>query len=258
MRKLRQIFLNIPRRVRIGVDIILILLMIYLFYLSIGAPAFTTEQAFRRAEKINMVGPGEIIDTLAWSEYPMFETLIVAETEEGVIFFGEYRTGDSSAWPKWLNIEYRKPIFSYREKTGDLTVLGAPVGLFGMADMGFVTSYPLYVFDDYPEAVRAELEMTVTGYSTVPEASCTVTAEAIRQEDGFFRFLLENGNRSALDHVAHVSSGDFYFRWLTDSERSASIPVTVRLYDENDRLLLETELAIQSPAVQAQETQSDP
>lgn len=265
MKKLILLLKNIPRKVRIGVDIGLILLILFLFYLSIGAPAFSTEQAFRRAEKINMAGPGEIVDTLGWSDYPMFETLIVAETENGVEFYGEYRMGNSDAWPKGLNIQYRTPLFTYREKTGDLTVAAAPVAVFGLSLYDFETKLPVYVFDEYADAVRAEMELTVRGiYDTringqdiYREFSQTFSAEAQRQGEGYFRFLL-SGSGWILDYISHVSNGDGYHHVLTDSERGASIPVTVRLYDENDVLIMEKELFIQSPAVKAHSEQNDP
>lgn len=258
MKKLRTMVKNIPRKCRITADLFLLILLLFLFYLSIGAPAFTTEQAFRRAEKINMVGPGEIVDTLGWSDYPMFETLIVAETEEGVVFFAEYPMGDSDAWPKSLNIEYPTPLFSYRKKTGDITILGAPVGMFGIADSGYVDAYPIYVFDDYPEALRAELEITITGISQDSTDVYRLQSEADRTGDGFFRFILDPGGSKAADFISHVSNGDFWFRSLTDSERDARIPVTLRLYDEDDTLIVEKELFIQSPAVQAHDEQNDP
>lgn len=265
MKKLKMMLKNVPRKVRIAFDLCLILLLGFLFYLSIGAPTFSAEQAFRRAEAINMVGPGKIVDTLGWSDYPMFETLIVAETESGVEFYGEYRMGHGDAWPKGLNIQYRTPLFSYREKTGEMTVLAAPVDGFGLSRYDSEGKLPVYVFCDYPGAVRAELDMTVSGsYKTgnggeavEREFTRTFSADSVRHGDGFFRFTL-TGEGRILNYIAHISNGDYWSRTLTDSERGASIPVTVRLYDENDALVIEKALFIRSPAAEAHAEQNDP
>ena len=257
MKTLKRLIGNIPRKVRIAVDIVLILLILFLFYLSIGTPALTTEQAFRRAEKMHMVGPSEILDTLDWGDYPMFDTLIVAETDEIIVFYREFRMYDYTPWPKLPKKQSRESVFTYREKTGDITVLGAPVSISGIEILDYVRSYPVYVFDDYPEAVRAELEITVTGIKKSSKKEYRFSAEADRRSEGFFRFTLDSGDGKAVDFIAHVSTGDSLVQFLTDEENMASIPVTVRLYDENNALIVEKELFIRSPAAQAR-TQNEP
>lgn len=265
MRKILTAWRSIPRKIRAMVNIGAVLLLAFLFYMSIGSPAFTTEQAFRRAEKIHMVGPSTIVDTLDWDDFAMFETLIVGETDYGVIFYGEYRIYASDVWPQWPQTEVRKPVFSYREKTGDLTVLAPPVAAFGLSGFDYGTQLPVYLFDAYPDAVRAELEMTVTGTVSAyingelvdTEFSHTFSEEATRLHPGYFRFDLR-ASGEVLDYISHISNGSSLYRSLTDSEKYARIPVTVRLYDENDRLIMETERFIQTPAAQAHEDQGQP
>ena len=62
---MKRLWLKIPRKIRVFINIIAIILLISAAYILLGCPALTPTQAFRRVEKSNLVGPaeiGEIID----------------------------------------------------------------------------------------------------------------------------------------------------------------------------------------------------
>lgn len=268
MRKLQKHWHSIPRWLRAILNAAVCLIFLYLFYIAIGSPALTPEQAFRRAEKINMVGPSRIVDNLDDSEYNQFTNLIVGETEEGILFFGQREMTNSDSWYPYE--EMVPVVFSYREKTGDITVLAAPCGIFGF-QFGQTSGLPIYIFDEYPKAVRAELEISVSGAYTHTsngeeksgEFDRSFSAEAVREGDGFFRLYLKTSavpfeEYFALERIAAVSTCPNYYHSLTSEEALTVIPVTVRLYDENDSLVIEKELTIQSAIAEAHAKRGEP
>lgn len=255
MKHIKNAWLRIPRPVRAMVNILLILVLGFLFYFSLGCPTFTTEQAFRRAEKANLVGPSTIVDTLDHEEYPEFNKVIVGETDYGVVF---YCTQDVFF-----------PIFSYREKMGPVTVLAVPTDPFNWGLDNYGHSLPVYVFDDYPDAVRAELDLQIQGtydYTSnrVPRTEHFDKAYALtadREQDGFFRFQIDavyTGNRITED-LGEDGFAAWYFSqvctvdiWSDESrEAEHAIPATVRLYDKNGALIVEESLTIRSAAGEA-------
>lgn len=232
-----------------------ILVLAVTCYIATGCPSLNFEQEFRRAEKANLVGPSRIVDTVD-DEYHEFDKLIVGETEHGVCFFGGsiitvYR-GSGNGKDEMVYT------FSYREKTGDITVLAAP-NRSGMMWDQFGISLPVYVFDRYPKAVRAELELTVTGSKTMVVNDETVTTyfserfrgKAERTGEGFFRFLLDSWDERsayALELLSDLSGNEMFF---TSKYIDAVVPGTVRLYDENGSLILEQEFEICSAVAAA-------
>jgi hypothetical protein len=186
MKAIRRFWINIPRQVRICVNILIILYLLLTFYVSVGSPVFTLEQRFRRAEKAHLVGPGEIVDQTQWGLYSQFTDMLVAETEHGVMFYGY--------WDQHYPLEDYE-VFSCREKTGKLTFLAPPSLGFSWAFDSFDRTVPLYLFDDYPEAVRAEASVHAKGTHQVNDTKSPFDmrfeVSADRFSDGVFRFLLE-------------------------------------------------------------------
>lgn len=240
---------RIPRPVRACVYTVLAIVLVVVCYIALGSPTLSVQQEFRRAEKANLIGPSKIVDTLD-SQYHDFDKMIVGETDYGICFFGRYYT----------NHPYNDPfaekhyLFTYVEKTGDLTVTAAP-NFWGWA---WVTSprtvsLPVYLFTDEPEAVRAEIEMVITGDTSLStggninmvQFSETFRAEAARTQSGIFRFWFEakeESGLSALRYLSNVTGGSFYFK--TEGEYNAVIPATVRLYDSQGKLILERTIEI--------------
>lgn len=242
-RKLKKLFNRIPRPAKAIFCATCAVALAILYYIALGSPAFTFEQEFRRAEKANLVGPSKILDTLE-GEYAEFDRMIVGETEHGICFFGEEIT------TVYRGSDYKREemmfTFSYREKTGNITVLAAPNYTAALWDQ-FTYSIPVYVFDCYPEAVRAELELTITGtysyHSTgnmmITDFSERFSAEAERTGEGFFRFMLKTSDKDsayALKLLSDLSSSKMF---NTSKDVDTVVPGTVRLYDENGNLIIE-------------------
>ena len=228
-----------------------------LYYIAQGSPTLTFEREFRRAERANLVGPSRIVDVMD-SNCIHFEQMIVGETEHGICFFG----GRTITVHRGSNFQREEMVytFSYREKTGDITVLAAPnsfgfPGFWGMVQM----SLPVYVFDSYPEAVRAELELTVTGTDTRTSDGEKITTNftehfvgsAERTDEGYFRFLLDvpaTTRSYALRLLSDLSGNEMP---NSDENIQAVVPGTVRLYDASGKLILEHEFEICSAVAAA-------
>ncbi|MBQ7801123.1 MAG: hypothetical protein IJ375_02225 [Oscillospiraceae bacterium] len=237
MRKLKRLWGNIPRRARIGINLLGIVVLAFEVYCFLGCPAFTLEQNFRRAEKANLVGPSEILAVYepAGSDY---EHLLVADDGSAVIFY--LHSGSL----------YSSDALYYREKTGDLTVLAAP-GIGYFPSDKYVLDLPIFVFDNYPKAVRAELEFTLSETVNDVYYERTFQLESDREEAGWFHFNIrmeseswyvdewgwEHGTR--LGNEAYLLYEFSYMCGYRDSFNLQPQPVAVRLYDEREELILD-------------------
>lgn len=240
----KTIFGRIPRPLKASLCTIGVVVLAVLLYISLGCPTFSMRGELRRAEKVNLVGPSKVVDIVT-SQYREFEKMIVGETENGVCFLGKYRHTYIGA-PLWDQSAY---VFSYREKTGDITVLAAPnKGALLWQTAG--NNLPVYIFADEPAATRAELELTVTGTDTrtvngikvVTNFSEVFTAEAKLLEKGVFRCILTSDNKEsafALAWLSAVSGMDPYGLHI-----DTVIPGIVRLYDKNGQLITEKSITI--------------
>lgn len=251
MRKHKNLWLRIPRKVRAIGNFLLILLLAVIFYISIGAPTLTERQAFRRAEKADLLGPSSILlDTDL--EYYDYDHLILAETDYGVITYLSDRNWDS--------------ILCYTGKAGDITVVAAPKNTINWGFLNFTVRLPVFVVDDVPDAVRAELEIHIEGTYVINLNGETLqipldhhyALESTREEKDFFQFTIELPSLDPFDeygndtHAEHGADGyaldllaeTFSSRsnWLPRS--NASITATVRLYDELDSLITEQDLTL--------------
>ncbi|MBQ7801120.1 MAG: hypothetical protein IJ375_02210 [Oscillospiraceae bacterium] len=254
MRKLKNFWLRIPRRVRAIGNAGLILLVAVTFYVSIGAPTLTEELAFRRAEKAELIGPSDILFNEDVKNYD-YQHLILAETDYGVITY--------------VSDETWSPDLCYTEKTGDITVVAAPKGPFNWGYFNFEVRLPVFVVDDVPEAIRAELELHIEGTYVIHlngekleiPLDHHYSLKADREAEHFFRFQLELPFVSTLDdygndidakHGADGYALDLLAETFSNLEgrlptSSASITATVRLYDEENDLITERELTLREP-----------
>lgn len=257
MRRLKRLWRNIPRPIRAVVNILGILFLILTIYYCMGTPAFSLEQGFRRQEKAHLVGPGQIVDHLDWSEYPQFHDILVAETEHGVTFYAVYES-DS------LFEQYTYEIFSHREKTGDLTVLAPPSMWMLWNWNDWDQTVPIYLFDEYPEAVRAELDLHVVGKYQVDndnfdDLDVRFSLETRRADEGFFKFWLDipagmDEELAAAQLLTAISTtGESFPSANTQAHyKYPYAEATVRLYDENDVLLVEEDLMLHTVSAAAQ------
>lgn len=260
MKAIRRFWTNIPRQVRTGFNILIILYLLLTFYVSIGSPVFTLEQRFRRAEKAHLVGPGEIVDQTQWGLYSQFTDMLVAETEHGVMFYGY--------WDQDYPLDDYE-VFSYREKTGKLTFLAPPSLGFSWAFDRFDRTVPLYLFDDYPEAVRAEASVHAKGTcqvdnDTYDQFDMRFAVSADRFADGVFRFLLELKGGDPLKLAAaqmlteiSTTMESWPYANTVAFQREPRADVTIRLYDADDNLIVEEKLVLRTVSGQAQYEHGD-
>lgn len=250
--KLKNLLSRIPRPVKACSCAILLLAAAIVYYIALGCPTLTFRQEFRRAEKAHLVGPSTIVDTLTDEDYWDFNEMIVGETEHGITFFGfTYHSR-----PSYNIFTKRSYVFSYREKTGDITVSAAP-NFWGLhwdfnTSQGINESLPVYIFTNHPEAVRAEIELTVSGNFTETidgeiktiEYSEQFFARAVPVEPGIFRCYMNSCTRertAALYLFSRVCSENTF---LYAGEERTVIPITVSLYDQDDNLIAVESLEI--------------
>lgn len=258
MKKLKRFWLNIPRKWRVCVNVLVTVCLIFSLYVLLECPAFTHEQKFRRMEKAELVGPSHILASFE-QQATGYDNLILAETADAVILF----QSSSNPWDQGR--------LTYREKTGSITVATVPFIGWHLYDRE-VIDLPVFVFHDYPAAVRAELELefgegmdfytevnwSYNNYSMTTTYEKTWYLESQQTLDGLFIFsihaepegeIIQDGHfevwhpftseGQALETFSHMmEEGDSYIR--------ASIPATVRLYGENDTLITEEHLTIRS------------
>lgn len=216
-----------------GVGILACLVLIYIF---LGSPVLTAEMAFHRAEKANLVGPGEVLATLK-PQGQEYSHLVLAEAEEGVMLY---------AWDRW-NVEARE--FVYLAKDGPLTVAAAP----GKELLWLQThaSLPVYLFDDYADAVRAELDLTLTGEYEGDFYHNTYQLESNREGEGYFAFEIQTDSSDGWEGQRLTKLRNVTGNSMADTAQTV-IHAAVRLYDANGDLLVDTNLEIRSAASKAQ------
>lgn len=257
MKKLKQRWLELPRKIRVFANILAILLAVFVLYVLMDCPAFTREQKFRRMEKAELVGPSEILHVMD-VEGLGYDHLLAADDGDGVILYSH------SDYP------WDAGLLFYREKTGPVTVLAAPnTGI--MLHYVDVIDLPVFVFHDYTSAVRAELDLEFgegveyaqvnwqqedTAISTTYEKTWHLESE--ENHNGVFVFNIHAEPDGTLKgqygmEIWYPLASEGYameiFSDMTDNPHSYCtyyIPATVRLYDWNDKLIAEEHLNIRS------------
>lgn len=243
---MKKLWLRIPRKGRIVINLCAMALLGLILYALMGSPALTPEMRFRRVEKANLVGPSQIIEIVETPD-GNYEHLLVADDGDGIIFYGykDHSTGSGD--------------FVYRNKTERVTVLAAP-DLYARGAYVYELHLPVFLFHGYPGVCRAELELTLGQGLGFEDFEKTYHLEARQEIDGYFRFDLharsadwyvdENG----MDHGTRLGTEGQaleLFAWMmTDYPNYPEeyVPATVRLYDQNDALILEQNLTIRSAA----------
>lgn len=258
MKKLKRAWLNIPRKIRVGINVLATIFLIFALYILLECPAFTHEQKFRRMEKAELVGPSQILAGFD-QESLGYNHLILAETAEAIILF----QSSGNPWDQGR--------LTYREKTGPVTILTVPRLGWHLYDAP-VIDLPVFVFHDYHNAVRAELDLEfgegMSWYTDVNSSygdqTFTTTyektwhLESDQPQDGFFRFDIH------AEPEGETLTDDYYKTWRPftsegqalevfshmmedgDSYIYAAIPAVVRFYNEANTLIAEEHLTIRS------------
>lgn len=203
--------------------------LVLVFYALLDFKPMPFIAQYRLAEKAAMVGPGEIlgISTIKPTPASTAYKVVAARTEQGVILY------DSELY--------------YRKDLGEPAILVAGSEHYSQFT---ANSLPLVLFDEFPEAVWAEIELEVTeGFGSSSKLGTTYRMEAARQQEGYFLFVMLSGDYFPfLHHFSSFCAGT--------SSSTQPIPVQVRLYDKDDCLVADLSTHILSPAIIAHREQS--
>ncbi len=234
---------HLSRSLRVILNVLGTALLLFLFYLSIGSPAFTPEQQFRRGEKSNLVGPAKILNTVSLEDYSYYpyDKLLLATSAEGVTLFC------------YDEEKLERNEFVYRKKMGDVTVLSFP-GIRYSVDTATYVRIPIILFDSFPEAVRAEMEIElIEKYSDETEFQKVYTLESERDVSGYFLFTLSASNSEQLGRegraiwqLTNISDDN-----PLDTSVEVAFPITIRFYDQENKVICERSLVLRSPAGEA-------
>lgn len=288
MSKLRERWGKIPRSVRAIANILLVVLLIFLRWCADGRPLWSDEAEYRRMEKMHMLGPGTIVHELfprygaegyPHDRYTEYEHTIVSETAEGIIFFGvnTYSDGDKNY------------TMTYQEKTGDISLIVPPADWMDWGSQQWDLDMPIYVFHDYPNAARAELDLTIEGTWDINYASPYIrehhfedyvrsySLESKYQTEDFFLFsiFVENifeyvnsieyllkFNPEKTWETMHGPDGDapqllsrLCNNGIFTNDEKGSVNAIIRLYDAQDNLIAEKNIFLQAPAGDTDESE---
>lgn len=242
---------SLPRKARTIILLAALIPVLLLLYTFMGNPAFSIKQQYRRLEKANLVGPAKILDILTLENYS-YDRLVLADDGDGMIFY---------TWNTEEGMDnYFLTQFLYREKQGDVSVYAAPSSRFENWELSKEIHLPVFVFDEFPKAVRAKLDLTIDFPYSGHNLTRTYSLQATREKSGYFQFMIhaQNPSRLAEEGVALQT-----LSLLTghDSEvlsaTTTTIPATVRLYDADDQLIHESTVQIRSVEGAAHAKQND-
>lgn len=213
-------------------------LLVTAIYVFISAPAFTTQVLYRRYEKANLIGPAEILGIFE-RDFSSYDRLLLADTGDGVVIFAEsMHTQDT-------------PQLIYRNKRGPLTVLAAPDPTPFNSD-SYEARVNILAFDNHPEAVSAQLELTLFSQYLGEKFSQTYTVDAQRQIPGVFCFDL---HIMRLSHIGAEGYAVEVLKMISDYCGSnfygTEFPATVSFYDGQGNLICRESTVVSSPATQA-------
>ena len=237
IKKLYRSFLKrwnrIPRPLRILILFACIAIAAFFTYLFCGSPAFTDEQRYRLAERANLVGPAQILDIqdISLPKSYGYNRIAIADDGDGIILY---------VWNTELK---RYDTLLYRKKVGDVTVYPAQISRFKYDLRGSKEIVlPVYAFDNFPEAVRAELDLTLNFNLNRKDYTFEYSLQSEREKAGFFSFYIHANNPSEAEAMALDA-----FSFLTGSryfDPDSKAVADIRLYDSNDTLLCEETLTI--------------
>ncbi len=241
-RKFTNRWSSLPRPLRVLLLLTGIALTCFFIYIFLDSPTFTDEQRYRRAEKANLVGPAKILDIQELPELKRndYDRIVIADDGDGIIMY---------LW----NTEhdyYEKLV--YRKKIGDVTIYAAPIVnvFYDWHDFEEII-VPIYAFDNFPNAVRAELDLTLEIFEVGEPHIYHYSLESVREKSGFFCFFIyANTTPRPSGSGSEENSALYSFTALTDQCTSHALHpqrgalATIRLYDKDNLLVHEEMLSI--------------
>lgn len=230
---------KLPRWGRIGINAALIAVTFFLYYVFVGCPAFTGEQGFRRAERRNHAGPGEIIDILdVVDDNFYYDRLLLAETAEGYEAYC-YRQANLG-FIKGNSFSSMENTFYYLEKGEGVAILPTPSNMASFYRRDGV-ELPIIVLGGHAGAVRAELELQINNIYAEEEQyfSYSLRAEA-GPEDYWLFTLRRNLFADEQSEKEETQTLEYFCRlWDPWSPFCNYGSFTLRLYDAEDALVYE-------------------
>lgn len=224
---LKEFYFRVPIKVKVLLSTILILQLAYLFYIFIGTPALNWKQKYRRMETAYMVGPGEILCYEQITGH-FYHKQVLAKSDEGVILA-------SISIPEFL---------LYFPKNNDIMVLGAPQSHTNLQLVG--EKVTVFAVDEYPEAVRAELDLQLywQQWEETEPVRPVFYAKADRQGTGCFRFDIPiyeweeyTDEYKALKYFSSCSGR----HWGSEMPEGVC-NATIRLYNDKNELICRREV----------------
>ena len=228
---------GLPRRVKILRNLALLAAAVFLFYLFRGAPPFTDEELFRRKERQNLLGPSEVLSIIDWNDI-YYDRLVVAQSSFGCVLM-----------PVYSGRTTREGV-CYKEKTGGVTLMVAPGDVFWQREG---MSLWLIAFDDAPDAVRAEITLTLSYEEFAPNILETlsesryegdVILSSDRVHSGFFLFRFAFDNDNERDYL-ELQAIQNLARMGELQNLNQKYPASIRLYDEGGALIYEQETVLE-------------
>lgn len=247
MRKLIAWRRRIPRKVRIAGNFLLAAVLLCLFYIFAGCPDMTAEQGYQRALRRRLLGPGEVVGILNVDVNGGYNRLLLGETAEGVTLYC-YRQ-ENLGFLKGHTFSSWEGTLVCREKGETVTVMAAP-GVYCSTHQEEI-HVPVVLFDRCPRAVRAELNVCLTGTYDSENYEFTYSLDSKREAGGYFAFdLSARGNEEAYwtEGFAIEQLSSLYW---DRGGHAGEYPAVVRLYDGNDALIYEEALFLRSAMSEA-------
>ena len=221
---------GLPRPALAMIYTFTICLLMAIALIAIHFPIPTPETQFRRLEQGNMVGPARILGKETVSENG--ERLLIAASDTQLMLY-RYKEDEFSPF---ADKDKLSTDLVCRKKHGNLTILAA-----GGRKPHFSSSHefnlPIILFDAYPQAVRAEVEISFP-LDTWDEINLLLHSN--RSHEGYFYFSIhcpigeDQRYISDLERLAAISAG-YSFNYY----HPVPVPATIRLYDANDRLVVD-------------------
>lgn len=234
MISLRKLWHRIPAKIRAFVNIVSIGLCLVAIYIALDTPPFSVEMAFRRAEKANLAGPSEILAQMETAGTP-YRHLVAARGADSVTIFTF----------SWWNDAVTDLL--YIETEGDLTIAAAPDATYYPNSQRAVV--PVVLFDKVPEAVRAEVDLTLSAEYRGAPRSKTYQLAADRTHNGCFLFTIAVNGTNSLNAEGQLL---LTLQQVTGNSLSDTIdtviPAQVRLYDASGACIREETVLIRSAA----------
>jgi len=229
---------SLPRPARTMIHCFVILLCLVIMLIVVHLPALTPQAQYRRLEQGYMVGPTQILGTETVSENG--DRLLIGKSDTDLILY-RYKESEFSPFADHNKLSTDMVC---REKRGDLAILFA-CGRKPHFSHAEEFNIPIILFDDYPKAVRAEVEFTLfLGEREEKEGivrdEIPFVLKANRSNDGYFYFsiyhTLQEDNRYTykLEMLASISAGNSFGYYRPDPTA-----VTVRLYDAGNQLIVD-------------------